>query len=296
MSDFPNQQSVTPENFRRIREVFESALERPTEERQAFVKNACGGDRLLIEEVERMLAAEDQTDQLLDGAAQVQAVRTNVCPSCKADIAVSHRFCPSCGTPVESVSRTEGRFRTGALFANRFRIVGLLGRGGMGEVYRAHDLELDQPVALKFLTAVRFDERARSRLRNEVRLARQVSHPNVCRVYDIGEAQGELYLSMEYVDGEDLASLLRRIGRLPVDKGVETALKLCAGLAAAHAKGMLHRDLKPANIMIDSSGEVRIMDFGLAAIADDLRAASAGRDTILYGARAVGRTEGVGAE
>src|SRR4026207_1794268 len=89
------------------------------------------------------------------------------------------------------------------LFANRFRIVGLLGRGGMGEIYRAHDLELDQPVALKFLTAVRFDERARSRLRNEVRLARQVSHANVCRVYDIGEAQGELYLSMEYVDGED---------------------------------------------------------------------------------------------
>src|SRR5262245_22211230 len=238
MSDLLNRNSMTPENFRRIREVFESALERPPEERQAFVENACAGDKLLIEEVQGMLAAEGQTDRLLDGQ-QVSASRgrTNVCPSCKAEIGASHRFCPFCGTPVESAGRTEGRFRTGALFANRFRIVGLIGRGGMGEIYRAHDLELDQPVALKFLTAVRFDERARSRLRNEVRLARQVSHANVCRVYDIGETEGELYLSMEYVDGEGLDAFLRGIGRLAVDKGVETAIKLCAGLAAAHAKG-----------------------------------------------------------
>ena len=163
---------------------------------------------------------------------------------------------------------TEGRFRAGALFAGRFRIIALQGRGGMGQVYRAQDLELGQPVALKFLTAFRSDQRARSRLRTEVRLARQISHPNVCRVYDIGEATGELYLSMEYVDGEDLAGLLKRIGRLPADKGLDIARKLCAGLAAAHARGVLHRDLKPGNIMIDSRGEVRIMDFGLAAVAE----------------------------
>ena len=275
---------MTPENFHRIREVFESALERPPEERQAFVENACADDKLLIEEVKRMLAVEGQTDRLLDRAEQVSPAlsRTNGCASCKADIAVSDRFCRSCGTPVESISRTEGRFRAGALFANRFRIVGLIGRGGMGEVYRAHDLELDQTVALKFLTAVRFDERARGRLRNEVRLARQVTHANVCRVYDIGEAQGELYLSMEYVDGEDLAALLRRIGKLPMDKAVEIALKLCAGLAAAHSKGMLHRDLKPANIMIDSFGEVRIMDFGLATISEELRATQVSEGTPYY--------------
>jgi serine/threonine-protein kinase len=247
-------------------------LERPASERQAFLEAACSGDVGFMLEVQRMLAAEDQTSSLLDGASMpVAPTRSGQCPGCKAEIAISHQYCPFCGTPAEPVRRADGRFRAGALFANRFRIVGLLGRGGMGEVYRAQDLELDQPVALKFLTAVRHDERARSRLRSEVRLARQVSHANVCRVYDIGEAQGESYLSMEYVDGEDLGALLRRIGKLPVDKAVEIALRLSDGLAAAHAKGVLHRDLKPANIMIDSSGAVRIMDFGLAAIAGDIR-------------------------
>src|SRR4030095_15877020 len=131
-----------------------------------------------------------------------------LCPSCRARLERATRFCPSCGTPVGGAIADEGRFRAGALFANRFRIVAALGRGGMGEVYRAHDLELGQPVALKFLTVFRSDDRARARLRNEVRLARQIAHPNVCRVYDIGEAQGELYLTMEFVDGEDLAALL----------------------------------------------------------------------------------------
>ena len=106
-----------------------------------------------------------------------------------------------------------------------------------------------------------------ARFHAEVRIARQVSHPNVCRVYDIGEADGSTFLSMEYVDGENLHSLLRRIGRLPPDKAVEIARKLCAGLAAAHDKGVLHRDLKPANIMIDGRGQVLIADFGLAALA-----------------------------
>src|SRR5688572_32375040 len=112
MDDPLNRNSLTPENFHRIREVFESALERPHEEREAFVENACAGDKLLIEEVKRMLAAEGQPDQLMDRAEPVSPARgTNVCPSCKADIAVSDRFCRSCGTPVESISRTEGRFR-----------------------------------------------------------------------------------------------------------------------------------------------------------------------------------------
>ena len=102
-----------------------------------------------------------------------------------------------------------------------------------------------------------------------MRNARQVSHPNVCRVYDIGEVNGQHFLTMEYIDGEDLASLLRRIGRLPADKALETAHQICAGLAAAHDCGLLHRDLKPANIMLDGRGRVRITDFGLALSNDD---------------------------
>ena len=120
------------------------------------------------------------------------------------------------------------------------------------------------------------------RFRGEVRIARQVSHPNVCRVYDIADVDGAAYISMEYVDGEDLASLLRRIGRLPVDKATEIARKLCAGVAAAHAKGVLHRDLKPANIMIDGRGQVLIMDFGLAAVADQVQGAEVRNGTPAY--------------
>ena len=140
----------------------------------------------------------------------------------------------------------------------------------MGEVFRADDLSLGQPVALKFLPEAMTDEDTLERFRNEVRIARRISHPNVCRVYDIGQADDQVYLSMEYVDGEDLASLLRRIGRLPSDKAVEIARKICAGLAAAHDKGVLHRDLKPANIMLDGRGEVLIMDFGLAGVAHEI--------------------------
>src|SRR5204862_7272724 len=135
--------------------------------------------------------------------------------------------------------------------------------------YRADDLTLAQPVALKFLPeSAIHDPASLERFRNEVRIARRISHPNVCRIYDIGEADGLTFLSMEYIDGEDLGSLLRRIGRLPGDKALEIARKLCAGIAAAHDKGVLHRDLKPANIMLNSRGEVVLMEFGLAEVAE----------------------------
>ncbi len=167
-----------------------------------------------------------------------------------------------------------GRFLPGTIVAERYRITHMLGRGGMGEVYRADDLKLEQPVALKFLPARFSDHAGRvDRFLNEVRVARQVSHANVCRVYDVGDVDGAHYLSMEYVDGEDLASLLRRIGRLPGDKAVQIARQLCAGLAAAHERSVLHRDLKPANIMIDGRGRVRITDFGLAGLIEEFRGA-----------------------
>jgi serine/threonine protein kinase len=172
-------------------------------------------------------------------------------------------------------SSSEGRFLPGVVVADRYRIIALLGAGGMGEVYRADDLSLGQGVALKFLpeTASQ-DPDVLERFRNEVRIARRVSHPNVCRVYDMAELDGQIFISMEYIDGEDLSSLLRRIGRLPSDKALEIARQLCAGLAAAHREGVLHRDLKPSNIMLDGRGRAVMTDFGLAGLAEQIQ----GRD------------------
>jgi hypothetical protein len=231
------------------------------------------------------------------------------CPGCDAGIDSDQRFCPSCGTSLDVAEHPTGtaprrrpasgspsprgtgvragrassgavaseRFEPGTVLLDRYRIVGLVGRGGMGEVYRADDLKLEQPVALKFLPrALETDPERLERLYGEVRLARQVSHPAVCRVWDVGEADGQPFLSMEFVDGENLSSLLRRIGRLPVDKAIDIARQVAAGLAAAHDKGVLHRDLKPSNVMLDGKGKVRLTDFGLAAIdatltGDDIR-------------------------
>jgi serine/threonine-protein kinase len=174
------------------------------------------------------------------------------------------------GRLASSESIDAGGFTPGTVLTERYRIIGLLGSGGMGEVYRADDLKLGQPVALKFLPRnLSEDPVRRERFYSEVRLARQVSHPNVCRVYDVGEIDGQHYLSMEYVDGEDLASLLKRIGRLPSDKALDIARELCAGLAAAHDKAVLHRDLKPSNVMVDGRGRARITDFGLAVAAGE---------------------------
>ena len=215
------------------------------------------------------------------------------CTQCAHPIPEGGRFCPQCGAPSAaeaprasaSIAATvssgpptppppsswDGRFEPGTRLGERYRIVALLGRGGMGEVYRADDLQLGQSVALKFLPAGLAANAAElAQFRNEVRTARLIAHPNVCRVYDIGEAGSHVFLSMEYIDGEDLASVLRRMGRLTSDKAVEIARQICHGLAAAHEAGLLHRDLKPANVMIDGRGRARITDFGLAGLAEEL--------------------------
>jgi serine/threonine-protein kinase len=166
---------------------------------------------------------------------------------------------------VSSETIPVGGLTPGSMLAGRYRIIGLLGRGGMGEVYRADDVKLGQTVALKFLPReMSADAVWRERFFAEVRITRQLSHPNICRVYDIADVDGRHFLSMEFIDGEDLASLLRRIGNLSNEKALDIARQLAAGLAAAHERGVLHRDLKPANIMIDGHGRVRITDFGLA--------------------------------
>lgn len=224
------------------------------------------------------------------------------CPTCSSETSQATPFCPYCGKPFPDAptamisgdvptvppraatpprspisshpsthtSRAQGRFVPGMMISGRYRVINLLGKGGMGEVYRADDLRLAQEVALKFLPEAATDEDTLERFRSEVRIARRISHPNVCRVYDIGEAEHSIFLSMEYIDGEDLGSLLRRIGRLSPDKALEIGRKICAGLGAAHAQGVLHRDLKPANVMLNGQGEVLIMDFGLAGVAHEI--------------------------
>ena len=215
----------------RAKDIFLAALERPRDERRAFLTEACGSDEALRREAESLLAFHEEDQD--DIAATAEAA--------------------------------DATFAAGDEFAGRYRMIARIGRGGMGDVWRADDLVLSTPVALKLLYSSEPGNRAR--LLNEVRVARQITHPAVCRVYDVGEAPGGIvFYSMELVHGEDLAAFVGRVGRLPSEKVVAIARQLCAGLAAAHARGVLHRDLKPANVLIDDEGQVRITDFGIAVL------------------------------
>jgi eukaryotic-like serine/threonine-protein kinase len=213
----------------RAKDLFLLALELPLEARDAFLADACGEDSVLRLEVESLLEFHD--------AANV-------------------------AEPDATTSDHHAVFAPGEIFAGRYRMVDRIGSGGMGDVWRADDLVLETEVALKVIEST--SPAARERIFREVRLARQITHPAVCRVFDVGEAQGVIFFSMELIRGEDLAALLRRVGRLPAEKVVDIGRQLCAGLAAAHAQGVLHRDLKPANVLIDNDGFVRISDFGIA--------------------------------
>src|SRR5262245_8428647 len=213
----------------RAKELFLSALERPATARGTFLDAACAGDDTLRADVDSLLAAYDESEPRVAGDR------------------------PQSFTP-------------GEVFAGRYRMVARLGHGGTGDVWRADDLILGIPVALKVMRAT--TPAAQTLLLNEVRLARRITHPAVCRVFDIGDEGGQLFLSMELVEGEDLATLLQHVGRLPPEKVVDIGRQLCDALAAAHAQGILHRDLKPANILVDEHGQVRITDFGIAVTRD----------------------------
>ncbi len=247
---------TTADRYRKAKRIFLEALAEPVENRRAFLGRRCVKNPELRAEVEDLLRHHEGSDEF--------------------------------GSPED-----EGpRFPPGTLLGKRYRVVELIGKGGMGEVYRAEDLELRQTVALKFLPAdIADDPVAMDRLRDEVRLALRVTHANVCRIYDLAEVNGEPLIAMEYVPGEDLSGLLRRIGRLPVDKAIEVARQLSAGLAAAHGVGVLHRDLKPANVLVDREGSVRITDFGIAvpAGASGLPWARAGTPTYMAPEQLAGR-------
>ncbi len=227
----------------RAKDVFLSALDRPADQRRTYITEACGSDAALYNEVESLLKFHEETGS------------TNV-----SDTTTGHPDDPG-------IERGADVFNSGDVFAGRYRMVSRLGRGGMGDVWRADDLVLETPVALKLIKSS--GPAARAQIINEVRLARQITHPAVCRVFDVGEDRGIVFYSMELVNGEDMATLLRRVGRLTTERVMEIARQLCAGVAAAHEQGVLHRDLKPANILIDNNGRAIITDFGIAILRED---------------------------
>jgi serine/threonine protein kinase/tetratricopeptide (TPR) repeat protein len=199
------------------------------------------------------------------------------CPSCQFENPDNTRFCGNCATPLQKpVNEAKNGTATfpayfvhlvpGKVFGGRFQIIEEIGAGGMGRVYKALDLKVNENIALKLIhPEIAFRERNIERFRNELRLARKISHRNVCRMFDLHEAEGAVYITMEYVAGEDLRNSLRMMGPLTIGKAVSIARQVGEGLKEAHRLGIYHRDLKSRNIILDRDGNARIMDFGIAS-------------------------------
>src|SRR4030042_1173205 len=204
------------------------------------------------------------------------------CPKCQAENPETNQFCADCGTnlPIKvmplpgvkdqvSVTRTLeisiDELTRGILFVGRYEIIEELGAGGMGKVYRAFDKKIEEEVALKLLKPeIAADKKTVDRFRNELKLARKIGHSNLCGMFDLGEEGKTLFLTMEYVRGEELKSLIHRMKTLTGGASVGIGRQIAEGLGEAHKLGITHRDLKPGNIMIDKDGNAKIMDFGIA--------------------------------
>lgn len=198
------------------------------------------------------------------------------CPACDTYNTQDSQFCKNCAAPLASaedaeITRTKTlevtleELTSGSTFANRYQIIEELGKGGMGKVYRALDKKLNEEVALKLVKPeIASDEKTVERFRNELRLARKISHRNVGRMYELMEYMGVHYITMEYVPGQDLRSLIRQTGKLTTETALSIAKEVCEGLSEAHRLGVVHRDLKPSNILVDRQGDAKIMDFGIA--------------------------------
>ncbi|MFC2169327.1 protein kinase [Acidobacteriota bacterium] len=198
------------------------------------------------------------------------------CPECHFDNPEDTQFCGKCGSrfdpseeaqsfPTKTLETPKEELTTGSTFAERYQIIEELGKGGMGKVYKAHDTEIKEKVALKLIKPeISADKKTIERFQNELKFARKISHRNVCRMYDLNKEKGRYYITMEYIPGEDLKSMIRMSDRLAVGTAIKIAKQVCEGLSEAHRLGVVHRDLKPNNIMIDKNGNARIMDFGIA--------------------------------
>jgi hypothetical protein len=228
---------MSPDRWRRVEELYHSALERGDSERAEYLAVACDGDEELHREVASLLETEYSPRPILDGEAMV----------------------------VTAAPKLEVGTQLGP-----YRIEGLLGEGGMGVVYRATDSRLGRTVAVKVLqNGAGADPQARERFTREARSISALSHPNICSLFDVGEHDGIGYLVLEYVEGETLAARLKK-GPLAIDQVVRYGGQIAGALAAAHARGMVHRDLKPGNVVLTSSG-AKLLDFGLAKLAGPAR-------------------------
>ncbi|MFC2166371.1 protein kinase [Acidobacteriota bacterium] len=198
------------------------------------------------------------------------------CPKCKTENSNKNKYCANCGekliptgevnpSPTQTLFTVFKDLAIGSTFADRYQVIEELGLGGMGRVYKVLDKTVDEKVALKLLNPdIAAQEQTIERFRNELKLARKISHRHVCRMYDLSEADGMPFITMEYISGEDLKSLIKRAGQISVGKALNLTQQILEGLDEAHRMGVVHRDLKPQNIMVDMDGNAKITDFGIA--------------------------------
>ena len=233
---------MTPERWQRVKELFDSASEREPGERAAFLDRECAGDEALRKEVETLLASHDDSASFMESPAVEDAA---------ADL-------------LSDEQKLQAGQRVG-----RYEVVGLIGEGGMGEVYLAHDTRLGRKVALKLLPAYLSKDKDRlRRFAQEARAASALSHPNVCMIHEVGETEeGRPFIAMEYVDGVTLRQHMERAGR-NLSEVLDVAAQVASALTAAHEAGITHRDIKPENIMLRRDGYVKVLDFGLAKLAE----------------------------
>ena len=244
---------MTADRWEQVKQIFERVRDVAPHQRAEILAAACGADHELLNEVESLLRSLERAGDFLEKPAAAGAVPTDRGWS-MADTQVT-----------EFMPRPAADLGPGSVLGGRYEIQQLLGRGGMGAVYKARDRELDREVALKVIRPeLADDSQVLQRFKQELILARQITHRNVIRIYDLGAANGIKFISMEYLDGRSLSSLLKDRGKFPPAQAVAIIKQICLALEAAHAEGVVHRDLKPQNIMVDAQSRVTVMDFGIA--------------------------------